>query len=137
MTDLAKAVDGIVHGPTQEHEDGRIDLTVTEIHELRDPGRIDFGGGELQPAAREAHPRVWRNDDDDYQWWNLEPGTYLIEYNETLSGEALLQPRTELVKRGGSHPTLRIDELPTVALTVGGSGLRLKENARVSTLVPP
>ncbi|MFC6824903.1 dCTP deaminase [Halopelagius fulvigenes] len=136
MSDLVDAVEGIVHEPTQVRDDGGIDLTVTEIYEIRKPGRVDFGGGELEPADREPHRRIWRNEDDDYQWWHLDSGTYLIEYNESLSGAALLQPRTEVVERGGSHPTLRIEELPVTPLTVGGEGLRLKENARISALLP-
>jgi hypothetical protein len=136
MSDLVDAVEGIVHEPTQLREDGGIDLTVNEVYEIRTPGRVDFGGGELAPAELEPHDRVWRDEDDDYQWWHLDSGTHLIEYNESLSGEARLQPRTEIVERGGSHPTLRIEELPTVPLTVGGAGLRLKENARVSVLLP-
>ncbi len=79
---------------------------------------------------------MWRDPDDDYQWWELSAGTYLIEYNESLTDEALLQPRPELVERGGSHPTLRVTELPRVPLSVGGAGLRLKANARVSSLLP-
>lgn len=137
MGDLVDAVEGIVHEPTQVREDGGVDLTVTEVHELRAPGRIDFGGGELESADSEPHRRVWRSVGDDYQWWHLDPGTYLVEYNESLSGEALLQPRSELLERGGSHPTLLATELPTVPLTVGGEGLRLKENARISALLPP
>lgn len=136
MSNLLAAVEGIVHEPTQVREDGGIDLTVTEIYDVRTPGRVDFGGGELQTADLEPHPRVWRNRDDDYEWWHLGAGTYLVEYNESLSGPAFLQPRTELLERGGSHPSVRLDELPTVPLTVGGAGLRLKENARISTLLP-
>ena len=136
MSELADAVQGIVHEPTQVHEDGRVDLTVAEVYTVDAPGRVDFGGGELQPADLDPHPRVWRDEDDDYQWWHLDAGTYLIEYNESLSETALLQPRTEIVERGAGHPTLRIAELPRMPLTVGGTGLRLKENARVSTLLP-
>jgi len=136
MSDLLDSIEGIVHEPTQVRDDGGIDLTVTEIYTVEAPGRVDFGGGELEPADVDPHPRVWRNEDDDYQWWHLESGIYLIEYNESLSGPALLQPRTAIVERGGSHPTLRVAELPHVALTVGEAGLRLKENARVSTLFP-
>jgi len=136
MSELVDNVEGIVHEPTQVHEDGGVDLTVTEIYTVETPGRVDFGGGELQPADLDPHPRVWRDEDDDYQWWHLDAGTYLIEYNESLSETALLQPRTEIVERGASHPTLRIAELPRMPLTVGGAGLRLKENARVSTLLP-
>jgi hypothetical protein len=134
MSDLVDSVAGIVHEPTQARDDGGVDLTVAEVREIRTPGRVDFGGGELEPADTEPHPRVWRNEDDDYQWWELDAGTYLIEYNESLSTEAVLTPRTEIVERGGSHPTLRVEELPAVPLTVGGAGLYLKENARVSTL---
>jgi hypothetical protein len=136
MSDLVDAVEGIVHEPTQVRDDGGVDLTVTEVYEVTTPGRVDFGGGELDPAALTPHGRVWRDEADDYEWWHLDAGTYLVEYNESLSGAALLQPRTEVVERGGSHPALRVTELPTVPLTVAGAGLRIKENARVSTLLP-
>jgi len=36
---------------------------------------------------------------------------------------------------GLAHPTLQVDELPRVPLSVGGAGLKLKANARVSTIV--
>ena len=136
MTDLLDDVNGIVHEPTQQRADGGVDLTVTEVYRINAPGRIDFGGGELESAEVTPHPRVWRDPDDDYQWWELSAGTYLIEYNESLTDDALLQPRPELVERGGSHPTLRVTELPRVPLSVGGAGLRLKANARVSSLLP-
>lgn len=136
MSDLLDGVEGLVHEPTQVRDDGGIDLTVTEIYDVRTPGRVDFGGGELDSADLEPHPRVWRNRDDDYEWWHLGAGTYLVEYNESLAETAFLQPRLELVERGATHPTLRLDQLPTLPLTVGGAGLRLKENARISTLLP-
>ena len=139
MSRLGDAIDGIVHEPTQVRE-GAVDLTVNEIYEVHGPGRVDFGGGELTEADLVPHRRIWRDEGDDYQWWHLEADTYLLEYNESLSagsqsGEVLLQPRTEVLERGGSHPALRVTELPRVPLTVGGAGLRLKENARVSTLL--
>ncbi|QCC46918.1 dCTP deaminase/dUTPase family protein [Halobellus limi] len=139
MTDLADAVEGIVHEPTQVREGG-VDLTVSEIYEIHGAGRIDFGGDELRDADLVPHSRIWRDEGDDYQWWHLESGTYLLEYNESLSGvspadEVGLQPRTEVLERGASHPSLRVETLPRVPLTVGGAGVRLKENARVSTLL--
>jgi hypothetical protein len=137
MSGLSDSVEGIVHEPTQVRENGIIDLTVADLFEIQTPGQVDFGGGELDATQREPHPRVWHDEDDDYQWWHLGSGTYLVEYNESLSGEAVLQPRVELAERGGTHPTLRVDELPTVPLTVGGAGLHLKENARISTLRSP
>lgn len=136
MSDLGDAVDGIIHDPTQRRDDGGVDLTVKAVYTVQSPGRIDFGGDELQAADLTPHPQVRRDPDDEYQWWELSAGTYLIEYNESLTSEALLQPRSALVERGGTHPTLRVAALPRVPLTVGGAGIRIKANARVSTLLP-
>ncbi|ELZ34871.1 deoxycytidine triphosphate deaminase [Halogeometricum pallidum JCM 14848] len=135
---LADRLDGIVHADTQVAERG-VDLTVAEIRSVDEPGRIDFGGGELTDAASSPVETEKRNSEDDYGWWNLEEGTYLLSYNETLTeGDPLvLQPRTELRERGGSHPTLFTDSVGTVPLSVPTGGLRLKENARVSTLLEP
>ncbi|MEF8812892.1 MAG: dCTP deaminase [Halovenus sp.] len=137
MVSYAQFVDGIVHEPTQTEGRG-LDLTVAEVYEVHDPGRVDFGGGELDAAGTEPHDSEKRAPDDDYEWWHLDPGQYLIEYNESLADSDLsftLQTRDELLARGAFHPTLRVTELPQVPLSVGGAGLRLKENARVSTLV--
>jgi len=150
-------VEGIVHEPTQVDEDGdAIDLTVAELYEITAPGRVDFGGepsearrtssdqrpdgsGELEPAELEPHDRVWRNEDDDYQWWHLEAGQYLLEYNESVdaSEQLVLQPRDAVCERGASHPTFHVEEIERVPLSVGGAGIRLKENARVSRLLAP
>jgi deoxycytidine triphosphate deaminase len=137
-SDLLDRVDGLLHEDTQVHEVG-IDLTVAEIHEVTAPGRLDFGGGELDPVTVDPHDRVWRNEDDDYQWWHLDGSTYLLEYNESLATDdpLVVQPREALCERGGTHPTLRTIDLGRVPLTVPDVGLRIKENARVSTVVAP
>jgi len=136
-TDLTAFVDGIVHEPTQTEGSG-VDLTVAEIYEITAPGRVDFGGGELEPADIDPHPAAKREADDDYTWWTLDAGQYLIAYNETLSLPAdvtlVVQTREELLARGAFHPTLHTRELAHVPLSVGGAGLKLKENARVSTV---
>lgn len=135
--DLTTFVDGIVHEPTQTDGSG-LDLTVSEVYEVTAPGRVDFGGGELESADTEPHPTAKRNPDDDYEWWTLEAGQYLIEYNETLSPPAdltlVVQTRDELLARGAFHPTLHTQDLDRVPLSVAGAGLKLKENARVSTI---
>ncbi|MDS0294696.1 dCTP deaminase [Halogeometricum luteum] len=139
MTDsVADRLEGIVHADTQVTVRG-VDLTAAEISVVEEPGRIDFGGGELTAAESSPVETGKRNAEDDYGWWNLTEGTYLLSYNETLTdGDPLvLQPRTELRERGGSHPTLFTDSLGTVPLSVPSGGLRLKENARVSTLLEP
>ena len=137
MTDLTAFVDGIVHEPTQTEGAG-FDLTVANVSEVIAPGRVDFGGGELEPAETAPHDSEKRDPDDDYEWWHLEAGQYLVEYNERIARDDLtftLQTRAELLARGAFHPTLHVTDLPRVPLSVGGAGIRLKENARVSTLV--
>jgi deoxycytidine triphosphate deaminase len=135
--DLTAFVANIVHEPTQTEGRG-VDLTVTEVYEVAEPGRVDFGGGELEDAALSAHDRTLRDEDDDYEWWHLDAGQYLLEYNESLSlppgTTATVQTREALLARGAFHPTLSVRSLERVPLSVGGAGLRLKENARVSTL---
>lgn len=134
---FAEYLDGVVHEPTQAEGRG-FDLTVTEIFEITGPGRIDFGGGELAAAETVPHERQYRDPDDEYAWWHLDPGTYLVEYNESTVGDdtvLTLQSRIELLTRGAVHPTLHLTSFPRIPLTVGGSGLRLKENGRISTIV--
>ncbi|MEF8887030.1 MAG: dCTP deaminase [Haloarculaceae archaeon] len=135
--DYAQFVDGLLHEPTQTEGRG-LDLTAAEVYEVTEPGRVDFGGGELEPAGVEAHPTRKRDEDDDYAWWHLDGGQYLLAYNESLAVDDLaltVQPRDELRARGASHPTLVVTDLNRVPLSVGGAGLLLKENARVSTVV--
>jgi deoxycytidine triphosphate deaminase len=140
--DLTAFVDGVVHEPTQTAGPG-LDLTVDSVLAVAAPGRVDFGGGELEAADLEAVETETRNPDDDYGWWDLHEGTYLLSYNETLSAPpdvgVVLQTRDAVRARGAAHPTLHLDgrdELGHVPLSVGDGGIRLKENARVSTLRP-
>lgn len=137
MIEYTRFVDGIVHEPTQTEGCG-LDLTVAGIYEITEPGRVDFGGGELEAATVTPHESEKRNPDDDYEWWHLDTGTYLVEYNESIAVEDMaltVQTRDALLERGVSHPTLQVTDLPRVPLTVGGSGIRIKENARISTVV--
>ncbi|WP_297889451.1 dCTP deaminase [uncultured Halorubrum sp.] len=137
MPEYANYLDGIVHEPTQTDGDG-VDLTVAEIYEVTDPGRVDFGGGELEAAASEPRECEKRSPDDEYGWWSLDPGTYLVEYNESIPGDDLrftVQTREALLERGASHPTLHVVSLPRVPLSIGGAGISVKENARISTIV--
>jgi len=132
---LADRLDGIVHEPTQVRE-ADADLTLDAVYRVRDPGRVDFGGGELAPPDLEPVPTTLRNPDDDYEWWHLDAGTYLVTYNEDLTGDdpVRLQVREELRACGVSHPTLRTADLGRMPLHVPTGGVRLKENARITTV---
>ena len=130
-------VDDLLHADTQVHDDGRVDLTAAAIEEIVEPGRIDFGGGELEAATTAPHDSHYRNPEDDYQWWTLREGQYRCSFNETLSGDETVrvQPRDELLARGATLPTVEVSSLDALPLSVGGAGLHLKENARVATVV--
>ncbi|WP_254862529.1 dCTP deaminase [Halovivax gelatinilyticus] len=136
---LSALVENMVHEPTQVHDTG-IDLTVSVVYRVTDPGALDFGGDELSDATLEPVESTPRVEGDTYEWWSLEAGQYVVQYNEFLTGEAdstlFVQPRNELLARGGSHPSVRVDShLPLLPLSVPTGGIELKENARISTLV--
>src|SRR6056297_296004 len=82
--DLTAFVDDLVYEPTQTDSRG-LDLTVDSISRITEPGRVDFGGGELEPAETEPVATEKRDPEDDYGWWELAEGVYLIDYNEALS----------------------------------------------------
>lgn len=135
---LSDHVDNLVYEPVQVHEHG-VDLTVAAVYGVAEPGRLDFGGDELEDADLEPVPTTYREPDDEFGWWDLEGGQYVVQYNEFVVGDEAtlyLQPRNELLARGGSHPSLLVTgHLPLLPLTVADGGIRLKENARISTLV--
>ena len=137
-SELTTLVDGLLHEETQVTDRG-LDLTVAEIYEIEAAGRVDFGGGELEEAALAPHDKQWRDEDDDYRWWQLDGGQYLVEYNESFSVDNPLtvQTRNAVLERGAFHPTLERHDLGRVPLSVSPGGIRLKENARISTVLPP
>lgn len=135
---LTTLVDGLLHEETQVTERG-LDLTAAEVLNVETPGRVDFGGDELENVHVSAHERRWRDEDDQYQWWHLDGGQYLVEYNETLTADRRLtvQTRDAVRVRGAFHPTVELTDLGRMPLSVAPGGLRLKENARISTVIPP
>lgn len=135
--EVLKRIQDIVHGDTQV-QSSRVDLTVNTVFEITGGGALDFGGSEFEPAETERVATEKKHPDDDYGWWHLEPGTYLIEYNETLQpGEnpLLLTPLQRLIQAGASHASQVVteDEDPVqTLLEVGDGGCHLKENCRVT-----
>ena len=140
LADIQPLLDGIIHWDTQQASRGA-DLTVGQVFELTSPGRLDFGGSAYAAAGREEIAPVKTHAEDDYGWWRLDAGTYIVRYNETLrlaaDQHARLAPLDRLLQAGASHPTLTLED-PSGPLehllTVGSAGCYLKENCRISRL---
>lgn len=137
MAEPLEYLDDLVHEPSQTEGPG-VDLTVEYVARLDGRGDVDFGGGEYDRPETEAVGTERRSEDDDYGWWELDAGSYVVRYNETLrepDAPLLLQPHPRLLALGVTHPTVRVRELPRVPLTVPRDGVNIKENARISTLL--
>lgn len=137
----AGQLDGLVHLDTQRAAAG-LDLTVGRISRVTGPGALDFGGSEFAPAGRKLLTPELADPDDDYGWWELEAGTYVVRFNEALALEegqlGVVHPLPRLQQAGASHPTFVADgdeERLETLLTVGEAGCRLKENCRTSRLL--
>ncbi len=133
---------GTLHKETQV-EEFSVSLTASTIYELQGVGELDFGGSEFQLGDRTEVQPVKRRQNDDYGWWDLAGGDWILELNEniTYSEEfsAVLQPHDHLTWNGATHPTLWLtaddsDARLLLPLSVQDSGLNIKENARVTNL---
>jgi len=134
-------IEHLIHLDTQKAPHG-IDLTVDAVFSVDSAGSLDFGGSEFQPADRSELPPQSRSEDDDYGWWELDEGTYLVRYNETIDpgeGLAVIRPLDRLASTGAFHPSMCVsadDNGPLeIALRVPEVGVNIKENARVSRAV--
>lgn len=79
-TTITDRVDGLLHEETQIH-DGGLDVTAADVLSVDQPGRVDFGGSELESAQLRSVETTYRQPDDDYAWWELDAGQYLVAYN--------------------------------------------------------
>lgn len=138
---LVRQLDGLVHLDTQRAPNG-IDLTVDSVYRTTGPGQLDFGGSEFQPAPHDEIRPVLDNPDDDYAWWDLETGAYVVRYNESLRLEedqqAIVSPLERVVRAGAHHASVVLDDGRDpleMLLLVSRMGCRLKENCRLSRLI--
>lgn len=137
---LARQIDGLVHLDTQRAPDG-LDLTVDSVYRTTGHGQLDFGGSEFEAAPREPLTPVLDDPNDDYAWWTLGEGAYIVQYNESLTLEddqrARISPLDRTLLAGAHHGTfvLTDDRRPLeTLLVVSRLGCRLKENCRLSRL---
>jgi hypothetical protein len=136
----ASRVTGILNSKYQVHAYW-VDLTIRGISGVDPTGKLDFGGGEYAPAGQmRIAPRQLRPE-DNYQWWQLERGCYIIEFNESLALAeneiALLEPDPRTIRTGATHVSVflrgHVAQLETL-FDVQALRLSVKQNARVSRL---
>lgn len=138
--EIGKLLEEVIYEKTQKNENSFY-LTVKKIYSLTGRGELDFGGSELKKSGVSEIVPKKKTADDDYGWWFLGEGNYLLEYNERIVEDvddfyALIQPAERLTECGAYHPTLLIskgEEIKTI-LCVGQNGLNIKENSRISRL---
>ena len=144
---MARTIDQVVSnyihdGKQIDENTGSMILTVGRIGTLVGRGSLDFGGSEFAPSPTAWQEPVKKSGDDKYGWWHLEPGSYLLEFNESLllsKGEkAMLQIWEEAARTGVAHPTeliLRSREPLATVMSVPTPGVDIKENARISRVL--
>ncbi|WP_414837588.1 deoxyuridine 5'-triphosphate nucleotidohydrolase [Candidatus Nanosalina sp. VS9-1] len=120
------------------------DLTAKEIHRFKESGKLDFSNSEREIPETEKVEASKKDEEDDYGWWNLEPGAYKIKTNEIVDlPEDIIgfaYPRSSLLRMGctiengvwdagfrGTSEFLLIVE--------NSEGVEIKENARVNHIV--
>jgi dUTP pyrophosphatase len=131
------------HLETQLTPNG-FDLTTGEIHTFDGSGKLDFSNSEREiPDSTPIEPEK-QDPNDEYGWWDLDPGVYKVVANETVKIPndlaAFAYPRSSLL-RMGAHIQNGVwdggfDGTSTFLLKVDNpDGIQLKENARVNHLV--
>ena len=139
-SEVVHRIKNFIHKDRQTGED-KVYLTVKQIYSLDKKGSLDFGGSELNLAERKPLLPKKKVREDKHGWWNLDQGTYLVEFNEQIELKekeiAILESREELLHNCSFHP-LRIitpkEKLSFIPLNVGYQGIDIKQNARISIL---
>lgn len=132
---VLERLEGIIHVPVQK-QDKQIDLTLNEIYKISNRGKLDFGGSEFQPSDTEKINPEKKDQDDDYGWWSLDKGIYLIKYNEKITSPPVyIQPHKRLIRTGSYTTNRMINEKGKVIdlIIVGEKGVDIKENARIAS----
>ena len=120
----------------------RVNLTVKSIYEITSKGQIDFGGSEFNLGSRKELIPEKENPEDNYGWWDLPQGDYLVLFNEKIDLPenyiGFLQPLERIIVNGTTHESMfilaNLDKVE-VNLRVGKSGLKIKQNSRISNLI--
>jgi deoxycytidine triphosphate deaminase len=134
--DSAGLFDNFISDKKQVSENA-VDLTVKAVYRLTGGGCLDFGGSEYNASEIEEVVPLLKNPEDKYKWWILDPGIYLMEYNESLNikegCKALIQMHSRLMPSGVFHPTIICEDFKEFKMPLMAAVMtRIKQNARVS-----
>lgn len=138
--DAAARVSGMISPKHQVHGFS-VNLTVKEVFAIDPVGQVDFGGNEYRAAGRAPVAALQRSREDKYKWWELDRGSYFVEFNETLDlapdEMAVIEPDDRLLRAGSTHTPLflRGHVAPVeVLLNVQALRISIKQNARISRI---
>ncbi|GAB4338347.1 MAG: hypothetical protein Kow0037_22260 [Calditrichia bacterium] len=127
--------------PNHQLGEDWVDLTLKAVFRVKAAARLDFSGKEFSKPACEPCLPVKQEPEDDYGWWELHEGYYLLKFNEVIppaeSVHLILQPHPHLLESGCHHPTLVLRELSAdfrCPIWIPKIGLHLKQNARISRI---
>jgi hypothetical protein len=139
--EIVSSTEGLISAKKQQGEFS-LDLTVNAISRINTGGALDFGGSEYLEASVSLLEPEKKTPDEPYGWWNLDAGDYMIRFNETINipprGLIMILPHERLLAAGASHAPIAIEDLDQnvcVPIHVGPSGLKIKQNARVSKAI--
>jgi deoxycytidine triphosphate deaminase len=138
--DAAARVAGMISPKHQVHGFS-VNLSVKEVYAVDPVGQVDFGGGEYRAAGRLPVTALQRSREDKYKWWELDRGSYFVEFNETLDLApdefAVIEPDDRLLRAGATHTPLfvrgRIAPVEAL-LSVQALRISVKQNARISRI---
>src|SRR6056297_3424617 len=137
---LLSMVKNYIHEGKQFSEDIPVAyLTVHQIGVLAGRGSLDFGGSEYSTAQIDWIVPQKQQEADKYGWWHLLPGSYMVEFIESLElspgMRAYLQIWEKAARNCIQHLIMLIDTSQSpiqVLVTVAPEGIDIKENARLS-----
>ena len=138
-SELKMHVNNLINEEIQVGENS-VDLTVGRVFNLSGKGIVDFGGSEHVIRPQKEILSQKKEAEDEYGWWHLTHGTYLIQFNESLDlgdAVAVISPHVRLLNSGAHHVNRMVSgsmNAVEIHLIVGTQGIDVKENARISIL---
>jgi dUTP pyrophosphatase len=135
MEDFSKVVSDTIDFDKQVQVNG-VDLTVKELQRIKTKGVIDFDNSKRQLPEYEVIPLTKEG------YWDLEPGSYILRYNEIVSvpknAVGIIQPRSSLLRMGGTVIGAWWDSGYSgrgQGLLILHASLRMYKDARVAQIV--